>query len=148
MATNTGQVVAAAQAGFRELDAELAQRESRHVRRVHTRSASGTGNIEENIELDRAYRLVYVRGHFDQGSGGADLVMGIRSRMGSEWDVEIARFSGRGPGADVWFLVPGQENIEPSPWTMQAGDTIRCLWTNPSPGTMKWGLEIGLAMAT
>lgn len=148
MATSVGQVVAAAQSGFRNLDAELAQRESRHVRRVFCRSASGTGDINENIELDRAYRLVYVRCHFDTGSGGADFVLRIRSRLGTEWDVEIARFTGRGTGADVWFIVPGQENIEPSPWTMQVGDVIRCAWTNPMSGTMKWGLEVGLAMAT
>ncbi len=148
MATKLGQVMNAAQAGFRQLDAELIASESRNLRRVYSVSDGGNGDIAHEFSLGLAYRLVYVRCHFSGGSGTATFRLRVKSRLSADWDAVLETIAARGTGADVLFKVPGYENLEPSPWTFQVGDSVRCEWINPASGVMKWALEIGLAMAS
>jgi hypothetical protein len=148
MATNMTRMMNAAQTGFQQLEAEWIAGSLRHLRRVHSRSDGGNGNIGHDFALDRAARLVFVRCHFSGGAGVADFHLRLRSRLSADWDVVLHSIGARGTGADVHFLVPGDENLEPSPWTLQPGDAVRCEWLNPDPGVMKWGLEVGLAMAS
>lgn len=148
MATKMSQVMNAAQAGFQQLEAELVAETFRHLRRVHTFAEGGNGNIGHDFALNRAARLVFVRCHFTGGSGTADFLLRLRSRLSADWDVVLHTLAARGTGADVHFIIPGDTNLEPSPWVLQPGDAVRCEWTNPDSGVMKWGLEVGLAMAT
>lgn len=148
MAAEMGRVMAAAAAGFRELDAQLARSEEEFLRHVQVKSDGGNGNIAHDFALDRAFRLVFVRCHFSGGAGTASFVIRVRSRLSADWDTVFETLTGRGTGADVILAIGRDETSEPSPWTFQAGDTIRCEWTNPAPGTMKWGLEVGMAVAS
>lgn len=148
MATKMSQVMSAAREGFQQIDAQLLRQEEAHFRKVYSQFASDNGNIAHEFALDRAYRLIFVRCHFAGGSGTSSFVIGVRSRLGSDFDTVLSTIAGRGVNADLHVQVDRDFNTEPSPWTMQMEDAIRCEWTNPAPGTMKWGLEVGLAMAT
>lgn len=148
MTTKMSQVVSAAREGFQQLDAQLLQQEEAHFRRVYSQSASDNGNIAHEFALDRAFRLIFVRCHFVGGSGTNSFVIRVRSRLGSDFDTVLSTTAGRGVNADLHVQVDRDFSSEPSPWTMQFEDAIRCEWTNPAAGTMKWGLEVGLAMAT
>lgn len=113
--------------------------------RIVAQTATGNGNIAHTFSLARSFRLVYVRCHFAGGSGMADLHVAVDSAFGSAFDARLASVTGVGTTRDVFFKLASTETGEPSAWTFRAGDTVRIDWTNPAPGTMTWGLEIGLA---
>lgn len=87
------------------------------------------------------FKLLYVRAHFREGSGTADLALSVDSVAGEEWDVKLYVAKSRGLGADLNLVITKEEISDPSPWAFQAGDGLRVQWTNP--GGVKWGVEIG-----
>lgn len=109
--------------------------------------ATGSGNMDETFSLTGPFRIIYVRCHFSGGSGTASLDVMIDSAAGSAYDVRITGGKSAGPNFDLNWHIPGADVAMPSAWVIQTGDAIKCTWTNPSPGTTTWGLEVGLARA-
>ena len=128
-------------------DGALAAQSERSRQHVHTKYATGTGNINNDFSLDVAFRLVFVRCHFVAGAGSAGLTISNNSSQGSAYNTRLQVVATAGTNNDV-FLIPTGDNVaDPSAWSFQAGDAINIKWTNPAPGTMTWGLEVGLAIA-
>ncbi|MCH7704481.1 MAG: hypothetical protein IIB61_05165 [Planctomycetes bacterium] len=136
-----------AQAGFDLQNNELARAIDRSRLVVYSQTANGSANIAETFNLDRRFRLVFVRCHFTFGFGLANMTVSIDSALGPRYDAVLAKIIAVGTGADALLNIPGDENAEPSPWTFQAGDKIRIDWTNPASGVMTWGLAVGMALA-
>lgn len=148
MADDATHVLSSAQLGFAVQDAATAAARERQLRVTQVRRATGTGNVNLTFSLDQRFRLVYVRGHFSGGSGAAPLVIALDSGAGSAYDAALFTLVAAGTGSDVNFRLSADELCEPSAWVFQQGDAIRVTWTNPASGTMIWGLEVGLALAT
>lgn len=147
MATKPGDAAAALQAGLLAQDLEMAASRDRQLRSVLRRTASGTGDIDATFGLDRKFRMVFVRCHFSGGSGTAPLVISVDSGQGASFDARLFTVSLAGAGRDVHLRITGDDLLDPSPWTFQADDRVRIAWTNPDPGNLTWGLEVGLALA-
>jgi hypothetical protein len=109
--------------------------------------AAGNANMDETFSLTGPYRLIYVRCHFAGGTGTAALDITVDSAAGPEYDVELTSGKSSGINFDLNFRVPGADVPMPSSWVIHAGDALRFTWTNPDPGNMTWGLEVGLARA-
>ena len=135
-----------AQAGFDLQNNELARAIDRSRLVVYSQTANGSANIAETFNLDRRFRLVFVRCHFTFGIGLANLTVSIDSASGSRYDAVLAKIIAVGTGTDALLNIPGEENAEPSPWTIKTKDKIRINWTNPASGTMSWALEVGMAL--
>ncbi|MFQ5591243.1 MAG: hypothetical protein ACE5HE_08785 [Phycisphaerae bacterium] len=147
MATGAGQILETAREGFATQDTELATARERQRVSVITKTATGTGDILEAVALDRRFRLVFIRCHFSGTSGTAPFAITVDSTNGPTYDALLYTINKAGAGRDVNFRVSAPESTEPSPWTFQAGDGVGIQWTNPDPGNITWGLEVGLAIA-
>lgn len=148
MALDTVSVMGVAQAAIAQQDAELAAVKARQPLLVVCRTASGNGDLDESFALDRPFRLVFLRCHFAGAAGRNPLTLVLDSAVGAAFDVRLFTLTRAGVGADVNLRVSAAESAEPSPWTFQSGDALRVQWTNPNPGSMIWGLEVGMAVAS
>ena len=138
----------AADVGFAVLDIEVSEARQRDLRAVVTQTATGTGNIDETFGLDQRYRLVFVRCHFAGTAGTAALSISVDAGGGSAYDATLFTVSLAGTSKDVNLRLGGEESSEPAAWTFQSADSVRIQWTNPDPGNITWGLEVGLALAS
>jgi hypothetical protein len=148
MAGSTNQIVEVARLGFATQDAEADAARSRQLLIVVAQRSSGSADIDETFSLDCRFRVVFVRCHFAGGTGTSALTISVDSVAGSAYDSRLFTITQAGINQDVNFRLGADEITEPSPWTFQAGDTIRIQWTNPDSGNMTWGLEVGLALAS
>ncbi len=120
----------------------------RLLQTVVSKRATGTGDIGESLSLDSPFRLVFVRCHFTGSAGDAPMFLAVGSASGAIYNARLYRISEAGTSSDVNFRILPDGNQEPSPWTFQNGDTLDVLWTNPDPGNITWGLEVGLSLAS
>lgn len=148
MPADMSQILDTAQNGFAAQEDELSARRAEQVRSVTTRTAAGSGDIDEVFSLDTRFRLVFVRCHFVDSSGMAALRISVDSAQGSAYDTCLFTIVQAGTTRDVNLRIGGGDNIEPSGWTLQAGDKLRIQWTNPDSGNITWGLEVGLVLAS
>lgn len=148
MATNTAQLLQAAESAFAAQVSELETMRAKQQSSVVTKTATGSGDINHAFLLDRRYRLVFMRCHFVGTSGSAPFTLSVDSASGAAHDSRLYTISRAGTDRDVHFRIPAEESREPSPWTFQASDGIRIAWTNPDSGNITWGLEVGLAIAS
>ena len=125
MARDRSNILRAVKGELDLLDLELDELRARQLRAVVTKTATGTGDIANTFELDRKFRLVFIRCHFSGTSGTAAFVLSSDSVGGSAYDTR-----------------------EPSAWTFQTGDSIRIDWTSPDSGNITWGIEVGLVLAS
>ena len=103
---------------------------------VLSKSVTGTGDINVTFSLDVRYRLVFVRCHFSGTSGTAAMTFALDSALGAAYDVLLFTINRAGINRDVHLRIPAEESLDPSPWTFQAGDTLRIQWTNPDSGNI------------
>lgn len=129
-------------------DRELDLVRSRQLITVTSKSTTGSTDINATFTLDVRFRLVFVRCHFTGTSGTAAMTISLDSALGSAYDTLLYTLTRVGINRDAHFRIPASESVDPSPWTFQAGDAVRILWTNPDSGNMTWGLEVGLAIAS
>ena len=148
MPGNSSQQFEVAQQGFAAQEAELAVMRQRQLATVITRTATGTADIDEAVELDRKFRLIFIRCHFSGTSGTAKLTISVDSATGSAYDARLFAITLAGTNKDVNLRIGDGDLYEPSPWTLQAGDSVRIQWPNPDSGNITWGLEVGLALAS
>jgi len=148
MAGSTENILKAAQAGFDAQRDELKAALAVQASAVIHRTANGSSDLDESFGLDRAFRLVFVRCHFSGTTGSAELRIALDAAAGDDFDALLYTIIRAGTGRDVNFRIPAAESAEPSPWTFQAGDAVRVTWTNPAPGSITWGIEVGLALAS
>jgi hypothetical protein len=148
MARDTSTLLEAAQTAFEAQSRELDSTRDRQLRAVVTQFASGTGDIGETFGLDRKFRLVFIRCHFSGGSGTAAFRLSVDAVAGAAFDTRLFTISQAGVNKDVNLRIGGGDAVDPSPWTFRADDSLRIEWMNPDSGTMNWGLEVGLALAS
>ena len=141
------QILEAAQTAFEAQSRELESTRDRQLRAVVTQSATGTGNIANTFGLDRKFRLLFVRCHFTGSTGTNPFSLSVDSGLGSAYDAKLFTLTQAGKDADVNLRVGAGDAQDPSAWTFQATDRVRIDWTNPSSGSLTWGLELGLALA-
>ena len=141
-------VIGAAEAVLAEQNTELNATRARQLLAVAAKAATGTGHIDAAFSLDVRFRLVFVRCHFTGTVGLTPLSLSLDSGKGSAYDATLFTLSKAGVGRDVHLRIGAEESLDPSSWTFQPGDVVRVQWTNPSPGNVTWGLEVGLAMAS
>jgi len=111
-----------------------------YPQRLH-RAGKGPMDVTLRPELDAAFKLVFVRCHFREAAGTADLVLSLDSAAGEEFDARLYSYAGRGLDADVHLIISAAERADPSPWSFAAGDGLRFRW--PGPAGAAWGLELG-----
>ena len=128
--------------------AELALADQIESVRVYRRTATGTGDLDATVSLDREFRLVYVRCHFSGPAGRSALDISLDSAAGAAYDAKLFSVRVAGVGADLNLRLWSSETALPSAWSFQQGDALRLKWTNPDPGNVTWGLEVGLAPAS
>jgi len=148
MARDTRTILETAQTAFESQARELEATRNRQLRAVVTKTASGSGDIAQTFSLNRKYRLVFVRCHFSGGAGTAAFTLSVDSGAGVSFDTQLFTVTQAGTNKDVHLRIDGGAVLDPSPWTFQASDSVRIDWTNPAGGTMNWGLEVGLALAS
>lgn len=148
MADTTSQALETALRGLAAQNAELAAARARQLLVVNTQRRSSSSDIDEAFSLDCRYRLVFVRCHFAGGAGMSAMTISVGSGAGAAYDTRLFTITQAGAGHDVNFRIGSDELFEPSPWTFQAGDAIQIQWANPDSGSMAWGLEVGLALAS
>ncbi len=140
-------ILAAVQSARQREQAELAQADAAEAARVYALTATGSGDMDELFSLARRFRLVFVRCHFAGASGVSLMTIAVESVHGSPYNALLATISNAGVGSDVSYRVAYAQLPVPSPWTFQEGDAVRVSWQNPAPGSIAWGLEVGLAPA-
>ena len=91
--------------------------------------------------VDQSFVVVFIRIHFNSGTGAADVAVNVDSDRDSSYDTLLYTLNDRGTGADANFRVLEDELMH---WVFQAGDRLVLTWTNPDSGTMVWGAEVGL----
>lgn len=148
MPRETRTILETAQTAFESQAREIESTRDRQLRAVITQTASGSGDIAQTFGLDRKYRLVFVRCHFSGGTGTAAFMLGVDSDAGASFDTRLFTIMQAGTNKDVHLRIDGGAVLDPSPWTFQSNDKISVDWTNPDSGTMNWGLEIGLVLAS
>lgn len=148
MARDRSNILRAVKGELDLLDLELDELRRRQLRAVVTKTATGTGDIADTFELDRKFRLVFIRCHFSGTNGTAAFVLSTDSVNGSAYDAKLFSISQAGIGQDVHLRIGDGDTREPSAWTFQAGDGIRIDWTNPDSGNITWGIEVGLVLAS
>jgi hypothetical protein len=89
-----------------------------------------------------------MRCHFSGTSGTAAFHISVDSDSGSAYDTRLFTISQAGVDKDVHLRIGGGDTEEPSAWTFKAEDAVRVQWVNPESGSITWGLEVGLAMAS
>lgn len=141
-------IIGAAEAVLAEQNTELNATRARQLLAVAAKSATGSGHIDSVFSLNVRFRLVFVRCHFSGTSGLLPMALSLDSTRGSAYDTTLFTLSKAGVGRDVNLRIGAEEGLDPSSWTFQPGDAMRVQWTNPSPGNITWGLEVGLAMAS
>ena len=129
-------------------ESELAEARERQTLIVVTRIATGSGDIDHAMALDRKFRLVFIRCHFAGTSGTAPFRISVDSVHGSAYDTRLFTISQAGADKDVHLRIGGDDAAEPSAWTFQTQDAVRIQWANPDNGNITWGLEVGLAVAS
>jgi hypothetical protein len=72
----------------------------------------------------------------------------LDSGVAAAHDTRLFTIMQAGTGSDIHLRIGGSDADEPGAWTFQGDDVLRIEWTNPDSGTMTWGLEIGLALAS
>jgi len=148
MARDITKILETAQAGLTQLTFELSEVRARQLLAVTTKAATGSGNIDTTFALDLRYRLMFVRCHFSGGAGTAAFSISVDSTRGPTYDTKLFTITQAGVNKDVNLRLGGDEAVDPSAWTFQAGDKVWIKWTNPDIGNMTWGLEVGLALAS
>ena len=148
MARELTKILETAQAGLTQQTLELSEARARQLLSVTTKAATGSGNIDATFSLDLRYRLVFVRCHFAGGTGTAAFTISVDSTRGPAYDAKLFTITQAGVSKDVNLRLGGEEAVDPSAWTFQAGDKVWIKWTNPDSGNMTWGLEVGLAPAS
>lgn len=141
-------IIGAAEAALAEQNSELHATRARQLLAVAAKANTGTGDLDSSFSLEVRYRLVYIRCHFSGAAGLAPMTISLDSVRGAAYGSNLFTISKAGVGRDVNFRIGHEENADPSAWTFQPGDAVRVQWTNPSPGNITWGLEVGLAMAS
>ena len=131
-----------------EQNTELNATRARQLLAVATKAATGTSHMDASFSIDVRYRLVFVRCHFAGAAGLLPLTISLDSVRGVAYDALLFTLSKAGVGKDTHFRIGSEEATDPSSWTFQPGDAVRVQWTNPNPGNITWGLEVGLAMAS
>lgn len=147
MAAEISEVIVAAQSALQEAEADLDLIRERQLRTVVRKTATGSGNLDASFALDRRYRLVFIRCHFTGAAGTAAITLSTDCGAGSAYDTRLFTITQAGVNKDVHLRIGDGDAQEPSAWTFQPGDALRLQWTNPSPGSITWGLEVGLASA-
>lgn len=127
---------------------EITRTQTRQRTVVVAQSSTGTGNIDATFKLDVRFRLTFVRCHFAGTVGTAPMTIALDATSGSSYDVILFTVTRAGVSRDVHLRIPAEESADPSPWTFQVGDTVRIQWTNPDPGNITWGIQVGLAIAS
>lgn len=148
MAVSMDTLVNAAREAFEVERQELAAAESRQLLAVLPRRAAGAGDLLATFQLDRDFRLVYLRCHFIGTAGWNRMYLEVASAAGSAHDTVLYEITRAGPGNDVNFRVPAEESADPSPWAFAGGDAFRVRWTSPDGGNIAWGIEVGLVPAS
>ena len=148
MGLNRTTVVRAVESGLAALELELAELRARQLQSVLTETATGTGDIDNTFQLDKKYRLVFIRCHFSGTTNSATFTVSLDSGSGSAYDATLFTLTQAGVGRDVFLRIGGGDTGDPSAWTFQSGDSVRVQWTNPDSGNITWGLEVGLAPAS
>lgn len=147
MAGEMVQLIRAAEAALAAQEADLLNKLERERSAVYAQSATGTGHMSQKFSLDTDFRLVYVRCHFAGPTGTAPLVISVASRLGVDYNV-VVRSLTAGVNFDTYQASFATIQKDPSPYAFAAGDELLFAWTNPSPGNIKWGLEVGLSLST
>lgn len=147
MASTPAQLFRAFEASLASQEALLARQRDRARDRVTTKYATGSTNINSLLDLDVAFRLVFVRCHFTGGTGTADMTLDLSSAQGNPYNAHLQSITAVGTGTDVFYTPGGTDIDDPSSWSFQSGDQLRIKWTNPDSGNMTWGLEVGLAIS-
>ena len=148
MAREMSKILETAQAGLTQQTLELSEARARQLLAVTAKAATGSGNIDATLSLDRRFRLVFVRCHFAGGTGTAAFTISVDSTRGSAYDAKLFTITQAGVNKDVNLRIGGDDAVDPSAWTFQPGDKVWIKWTNPDSGNMTWGLEVGLALAS
>ena len=148
MAREISKILETAQAGLTQQTLELSEARARQLLAVTAKAATGSGNIDATLSLDRRFRLVFVRCHFAGGTGTAAFTVSVDSTHGSAYDAKLFTITQAGVNKDVNLRIGGDDAVDPSAWTFQPGDKVWIKWTNPDSGNMTWGLEVGLALAS
>ncbi len=148
MAREISKILETAQAGLTQQTLELSETRARQLLAVTAQANTGSGNIDATFSLDRRFRLVFVRCHFAGGAGTAAFTISVDSTRGSAYDAKLFTITQAGVNKDVNLRIGGDDAVDPSAWTFQPGDQVWIQWTNPQSGTMTWGLEVGLALAS
>ena len=148
MAREISKILETAQAGLTQQTLELSEARARQLLAVTAKAATGSGNIDATLSLDRRFRLVFVRCHFAGGTGTAAFTISVDSTRGSAYDAKLFTITQAGVNKDVNLRIGGSDAVDPSAWTFQPGDKVWIKWSNPDSGNMTWGLEVGLALAS
>jgi len=148
VAREMSKILETAQAGLTQQTLELSEARARQLLAVTAKAATGSGNIDATLSLDRRFRLVFVRCHFAGGTGTAAFTISVDSTRGSAYDAKLFTITQAGVNKDVNLRIGGNDAVDPSAWTFQPGDKVWIKWTNPDSGNMTWGLEVGLALAS
>ncbi|MCO6437854.1 MAG: hypothetical protein J5J06_12250 [Phycisphaerae bacterium] len=146
MPIDSNTLIAAAASAFAQQSADLLAQQARQPMIVYVRRATGSGDIDHTFALDRPFRLVFIRCHFVGTTQRAAMTIELDAQAGAAYDAELYVIRTAGPGRDVYLRVTADEAAEPSPWTFQTGDALRLRWTNPDPGSITWGVEVGMAL--
>lgn len=141
-------IIQVAEAALAAQQSEMAAALQRQLQSVTAAASAGNGHMDATFSLDVRFRLVFIRCHFSGTQVRAPMNISLDASAGADHDVLLFTFKRAGPGRDVNFRIGAEEAHDPSPWTFQAGDAIRVQWTNPDPGNIFWGLQVGLAMAS
>jgi hypothetical protein len=141
-------ILRTADAALARQSEEISQIQTRQRTAVTAQSSSGTGNIDATFKLDVRFRLAFVRCHFVGTSGLAPMTISLDAVVGVSYDATLFTVIRAGVSRDVNLRIPAEESTDPSPWTFQPGDALRIQWTNPDPGNITWGLQVGLAIAS
>jgi len=147
MPRNIGEVLRVAEAALLEQNVEIAAAVRRQMQAVTAQASTGSGNMDAAFSLDVRFRLVFVRCHYSGSGMTSPMAISLDSAAGPDYDATLFTIRRAGLNRDVSLRIPAEESAEPSPWTFQPGDAVRIQWTNPNPGSITWGLQVGLAIA-
>lgn len=148
MTQTISNILQVADAVLAQQSEEISQTQTRQRTAVTAQSSAGTGDIDATFKLDVRFRLAFVRCHFAGTSGTAPMKIALDAAAGASYDATLFTMTRAGVTRDVNLRIPAEESTDPSAWTFQTGDAVRIQWTNPDPGNIAWGLQVGLAIAS
>ena len=148
MAGDISRLLSVTDAALTQQTAELAEVRAQQLISVTTKTATASANMDALLSLGVRYRLVFVRCHFSGTVGSAPMTISLDAGAGATYDARLFVVTRAGVDYDVNLRIPHEESEDPSPWTFQPGDQVRVQWTNPDPGNIAWGLQVGLAIAS